>query len=88
MKNPYVELAKMFKDNENPHIHGVVVGKLIGTDPVSASINESIIANKSNSILSYTVSELVKTDKLKSGDAVIIMVSTNNKQFFILDKAV
>lgn len=87
-ENPYIELAKMFKNNENKYIHGICVGDVVNVSPITIKINNSINTSENNSVVSSRIIELIDSNKLNRGDSVIVMVSTNNKQFFILDKAV
>lgn len=96
------ELAKLFKDRENPSMQGICVGKVL-TPPPSLKITvNGFILDKSNLVVAkhlldtYTTSgETVGDhgqhthtleDILKSGDKIIVIPSANDLTYFIVDK--
>lgn len=83
--NGITELAKLFKQRENPNLLGVCLGTVVNLPPdLSIKLNEKITLTPKNLILSETLS----LKELTSGDKVIIIPSTNEQLFFVLDKAV
>lgn len=96
------ELAKLFKDRENPSMQGICIGKVLSTPPNLKITVNGFILDKSNLVVSkhllntYTTSgETVGDhgqhthaieDMLKNGDKVIVIPSVNDLTYFIIDK--
>lgn len=77
------ELAKMFKDRNNPNILGVQIGVVVSPLPnLIIRLGEQILLDNEELILAYSLGTLIKDDE------VILLPTTDNQTFFVLDKAV
>mgnify|MGYP000919447788 CR=1 FL=1 len=111
------ELAKMFKERENPTLQGICLGEVIAPLPdIQISVN-SFILDKDDIVIaqhllptykrttlptltvssatvgdhgahthSVNITDITFTDTLKKGDRVVVIPSTDNTTYFIIDK--
>lgn len=96
------EMAKAFKDRNNPEQLGMVIGTVISTNPLKVSIyNGSAILSKENnnlwigSLLQDPISAninsengTIKLNILNNGDHVACIPSADGQKFVIFDKVV
>lgn len=96
------ELAKLFKERENPSLQGISVGKVLSPPPNLKITVNGFIFDKSDVVVAnhllttYTTSsaevgnhgEHTHTVEgiLQSGDKIIVIPSVNNATYFIMDK--
>lgn len=96
------EMAKLFKDRNNPSVQGICVGVVISPSPTLRITANGFILDKTNLVVAkhlnstYATSETdIAThgshghnvsDILKAGDKVIVIPSTNNATYFIVGK--
>lgn len=78
-----VELARLFKDRDNPFSFGILTGTIESTSPPKLRISDEIIVSGSHLILTRSYySSMLK------GDEVIVVVSNDNQKYYVIDKAV
>ncbi|MFV0517820.1 MAG: DUF2577 family protein [Aminipila sp.] len=96
------ELAKLFKDRNNPSIQGVCIGKVVASFPdikitlnglmldktriVVASHLTKTYVTSSQSVGDHGAHTHTISDSIKSGDRVIVVPSIDNSMYFVLDK--
>ena len=66
----------------------IVFGKVIKIAPFKIKISQSLELTKEYFVISNTVSELMKNNKLKAGDSLIMIQMQGGQKFVLLDKAV
>ena len=98
------ELAKMLKARENPNMPSITTGQVISPPPdVRIKLNDHIVLSAKNLVFAANMlsgysrqstfgagsGTLTYMDhSIKSGDEVILMPSTDQQTYFVLDKAV
>ncbi|MWC26627.1 hypothetical protein [Paenibacillus sp. MMS18-CY102] len=83
MKNWAVEVAKMFKERNNPAASGATVATVLSPLPaISLSLTDEIVLDAEDVILSSRIGEL----SLAAGDLVIVLPSEGGQIYFVLDK--
>lgn len=96
------ELAKLFKDRNNPSIQGICIGKVLSPPPdLKIAVNgfvfdRSDIVVAKHLINTYSTNNAVIGDHgqhshelediLQSGDQIIVIPSINNVTYFVIDK--
>lgn len=79
------ELAKLFKERENKPIMGIQIGKVLSPFPnVKIGLGDRIILDKENLV----ISELIYNKILESNDEVILIPTSDNQTYYVIDKAV
>ncbi|WP_096199519.1 DUF2577 family protein [Bacillus sp. FJAT-45350] len=78
-----VRLAKLFKERENPFLFGALVGTVISTSPPQIKISNDIAPRGSKVIIANSYRNV-----MKNGDEVIVITSSDNQKYFVIDKAV
>lgn len=80
-----VELAKMLKERENKTPTGPVVGMIVSPPPsIQVSIGDKIMLDGSDLFIASKVLE----GPLIKGDPVILIPSTDEQTYFLIDRAV
>ena len=96
------ELAKLFKERNNPTMQGISVGKVLSPPPDLKITVNGFIFDKSdvvvakhlltkfetNSVLVGNHGEHTHTveEPLKSGEKIIVIPSVNNATYYVIDK--
>lgn len=97
-----VELAKMFHERNNKSNGGFVIGKVVSPHPdLKINDGDEILLNRENLIVaghllphsrsfvtSGTSGTINFTDGLKRGESVIMIPSTDDQKYIVLDRAV
>ncbi|MHC1683413.1 MAG: DUF2577 family protein [Clostridiaceae bacterium] len=92
----FVELAKLFRERDNPDLLGIDVGKVVSVSPLKVSLGNRIILDleflivSENAYYKYELNNgsLVKTNNLTIGDEVVLIPTPNKQTFFLIDKVV
>jgi hypothetical protein len=90
------ELAKLFKERENPQQFGINTGKVVSLSPLKVAFGESIILEGDNLVVSASAcyeyvlgAETVQQkNKLSIGDEVILIPSIDIQKYYLIDKVV
>lgn len=96
------ELAKLFRERENPSMQGICIGKVLAPMPALKIAVNGFILGKSNLVVAK---HLVATynsdiqsvgdhgqhshsygDFLKNGDRVIVIPNIDDSMYFVIDK--
>lgn len=91
-----VELAKLFKERDNPNLLGIDVGKVVCVNPLKISLGDRIVLDSDFLIVSEDAyykyelinSSLVRNCKLNMGDEVILIPTPNQQTYFVIDRVV
>lgn len=91
-----IELAKLFKERENPSVIGLQIGKVISVNPIKIALGDKIILDADDLVISesaYYKYDLVngvlnKVPKLKMKDKIILLPTNNEQTYFVIDKVV
>jgi hypothetical protein len=96
--NWHTELAKMFKVNENKEYIGIIVGTVVGVNPLKISIyggqafiteeNMYICKNATEYSMQVSTGGTVIHEGLKVNDRAAIIATEDNQKFFVIDKVV
>lgn len=86
------ELARLFKERDNKPYMGPIVGNVVSPLPdIKIQIDNNIILNISNLVISnhtYMHYKNIDDTWLVIGDKVILIPSTDEQTYFLIDKAV
>lgn len=90
------ELAKLFKERENANFMGMQVGRVININPLKISLGDKIILDVDDLIIAETAyykyelinGTLKQVIKLFIGAEVILVPSTDEQTYFLIDKVV
>lgn len=93
--NPYVALARLFKERENPKIMTVCTGKILSPLPdIKVQLGDSIILTSENLIISASLTQGYKDEsdtvnvrmELNYGDEVILLPTADKQVYYLIDK--
>ncbi|MCM3411457.1 DUF2577 family protein [Metabacillus litoralis] len=76
------ELAKLFKERDNPFQLGIQKGEIISVNPLEIRLSEAVILKSKHLTLSYTFSLLDK----QPGQKVILIPTTSHQHYFVIDR--
>lgn len=77
------ELAKLFKERENKSSIGVITGTVANVSPPRVSISDRIVVSGGKLIIANSY-----LNAMQIGDSVIIIASSDNQKYYVIDKAV
>ena len=78
-----VRFAKKLKGLENPNPTGITIGKVVQPLPqMKVSVGEEIVLDIDDLVISNRIYQL----SLSAGDQVILLPTTSEQQYFVLDK--
>lgn len=80
----FTEIAKLFKDRENKNWSGVQIGTIVSVSPLQVRLNEFILLNSKHLYLTEMFNSRIKNN----GDKVMIIPSSNEQIYFVIDKVV
>jgi hypothetical protein len=84
MNDGIVALAKMFKERDNKHYEGFLVGKVITSFPdIMVSINGEILLDKEDLLITEKVYISLEND-----DLVILIPSKDYQTYVVIDRLV
>ncbi len=100
--NAYIELAKLFKQNENVSKIGTVIGIVTLTEPtgdkdeegndifrlLKLTIGNGIEVNEDNWIMTATGELIRESADIMKDDKILVTASEDNNRFYIIDKVV
>lgn len=79
------ELAKLFKERDNPSIMGIQIGKIINPFPdIKITLGDKIILDSDDLV----VSETIYAKTIKISDQVILIPSFDEQTYYLIDKVV
>ncbi|MDD2217947.1 MAG: DUF2577 domain-containing protein [Eubacteriales bacterium] len=96
-----VEMANLLKERNNPSMQGIGIGKVIAASPLKIAFNSfvlekdrlviakhllAIYGTSDASITTHGSHAHTVSDKLKSGEKVIVIPSTDNMTYYVIDK--
>lgn len=83
----YTELAKLFKERNNPRIPGARTGRVIYSlrldDEIRIQLNDNVVMRQHKLIFLSGV-----PSTLERGDEVILIPTNGGQEYFVLGKAV
>lgn len=90
------ELAKLFKERENPNLSEIQIGKVIGINPFTVTLGDKIILDVDDLVVAesaYYKYELIdgvikQVIKLSVNDDVILIPSSDEQTYYLIDKVV
>lgn len=92
------EFAELFKENQNIEYIGIIVGTVVGIDPLKISIyggqafiteeNMYICKNATEYNMTVSTGGFVIHEGLKVGDKAAVVATEDNQKFFVIDKVV
>ncbi len=85
------EFAKMFRERENKHYAGPQIGVVVELAPYSIKIsldNQILLTKKQLIIPDKLINATAGVFQLQLGDEVILIPSTDEQIYFLIDKVV
>ncbi|MCY9529175.1 DUF2577 domain-containing protein [Paenibacillus alvei] len=84
MESWEVQFAQLFKERNNPKKTGIVAATIIDPLPnMRISLGEEIILDMDQLVVANRVYQL---KELKQGDQVVLVPTTNEQQYYVIDK--
>lgn len=77
------EIAKMFKERDNKSSLGIITGTVASISPPRVRISDRIIVSGSKLVIASSYQ-----NAMQKGDSVIVIASSDNQKYYVIDKAV
>lgn len=83
----FIELAKLFRDRDNESFEPIAIGKVVSVSPLKINDGDDIMLDE-ELIITHTIQQLIQSSELRSGDNVVLIASSDNNTYIVIDKAV
>lgn len=87
--DPYVEIAKLFKERNNKLPIGILIGTVVSPYPSLTITVLQLKLDKQRIVIPFSLQDKIKDISdpyFNSGDKVILIPTTNLKWFYAVDK--